>query len=267
MKLKHFFAVAIVALILGSCATPQNITYVQDADQLSSTVLANAAVNVDPVIQPGDILQINVSSSDPEVVKPFNKTEYIAKGASQQTGGGENSIYYYLVDNDGNIDFPLLGRIKVGGSTQSAAQNTIANLIYPRFITEMPTVEIRFQNFHVYTMGEVGNPGERKAANGRMNILEAIALSGDLTIKGKRENVLVIRTNADGSRQVHRVDLTDKNLLTSPYYNLQQNDIVYVEPNDSQKRSSWTMPPAWSLGLTLLGTVMSVTTFVITLTK
>lgn len=106
-----------------------------------------------------------------------------------------------------------------------------------------------------------------KAANGRMNVLEAIAQAGDLNIQGRRDNVMVIHTNSDGSRSVNRVNLLDKNLLVSPHFNLQQNDIIYVEPNSSRARQSWNVPPALSLGMSSVGTLISIATFIITLTK
>lgn len=270
MKIKNFITLAILGIILGSCGTPKDIVYLQNAEQLPPEVLQAAARINDPVIQPGDILQINVSASNPEVVRPFNKIDYIPTQGSSPIasgGNGENSIYFYLVGNDGGIDYPLLGRLKVGGMTQSAAQDYIASFIYPKYITEKPNVEIRFQNFHVCTMGEVNNPGIVKAANGRISILEAIAQSGDLTIKGKRNNIMVVHTNADGSRKVSLVDLTDKHLLVSPDFYLQQNDVVYVQPNASKQRNSWSVPPALSLGMSSVGVLISIATFVITLTK
>lgn len=143
----------------------------------------------------------------------------------------------------------------------------ITNLIYPRYLAEKPGVEVRFQNFQVFTMGEVNRPGLIKSTNGRVTILEAISQSGDLTIHGRRDNVMVIHTNSDGSREVQRVNLTDKNLLISPVYNLRQNDVVYVEPNATKKRSSWSIPPAWQWGTSILGISLSIATFVVTLTK
>lgn len=268
MKIKSLILMALVTMMVGSCSAPKNIAYMQNADQLPAEVLQAAAKQSNPVIMPGDLLQINVSSSNPEVVKPFNKIEYIAttSGASN-INNGSNSIFFYLVDNEGYIDYPMLGRLKIGGMTQSAAQSHIASLIYPKYITEKPGVEIRFQNFHVFTMGEVAHPGMIEASNGRINILEAIAQSGDLTIQGRRDNVMLIRTNADGSRQVNLVNLNDKNLLVSPNFNLQQNDIIYVEPNASKQRSSFSIPPQWTFGVGILGTVISIATLVITLTK
>ena len=267
MKNYSLLLLALIAIIMGSCKTPTNIAYMQDADQLPTEVLNAAAKVVDPVIMPGDILQINVGSLNSEAVKPFNKTEYLATTSNVSNNDQENSIFYYLVDNNGYIDFPMLGQLHIGGMTQSAVQNHIASLIYPRYLTEKPNVEVRFKNFHVYVLGEVRSPGMLKAANGRMNVLEAIAQAGDLNIQGRRDNVMVIHTNSDGSRSVNRVNLLDKNLLVSPHFNLQQNDIIYVEPNASKARSSWSVPPGLSLGMSAVGTLISIATFVITLTK
>ncbi|MBR1882015.1 MAG: polysaccharide export protein, partial [Muribaculaceae bacterium] len=106
-----------------------------------------------------------------------------------------------------------------------------------------------------------------RAPNGRLNLLEAISQAGDLTIFGKRDNIMIVRTNADGGRQVLRANINDPNIIVKPEYNLQQNDIIFVEPNATKTRSSWNMPPAATVALTSLGTIMSITTFIITLTK
>ena len=267
MKKYVYSLMTLAVIILAGCSAPKDIAYMQDADQLPAEVLNATAKAVDPVIMPGDILQINVGSLNTEAVKPFNKTEYLSSMPNTNMNENENSIYYYLVDNNGYIDFPMLGQLHIGGMTQSAVQNHIASLIYPRYLTEKPNVEVRFRNFHVYVLGEVKSPGMLKAANGRMNVLEAIAQAGDLNIQGRRDNVMVIHTNADGSRSVNRVNLLDKNLLVSPHFNLQQNDIIYVEPNASKARSSWSIPPGLSLGMSAVGTLISIATFVITLTK
>ncbi|MBO4814548.1 MAG: polysaccharide biosynthesis/export family protein [Muribaculaceae bacterium] len=267
MKKEIIYILSSFALLLGSCGTAKDVTYMQEADQLPAEVLNATAKVVDPVIMPGDILQINVGSLNTEAVKPFNKKEYLSSSPNITNTESENSIYYYLVDNNGYIDFPMLGQLHIGGMTQSAVQNHIASLIYPRYLTEKPNVEVRFRNFHVYVLGEVRSPGMLKAANGRMNVLEAIAQAGDLNIQGRRDNVMVIHTNADGSRSVNRVNLLDKNLLVSPHFNLQQNDIIYVAPNASRARSSWSVPPGLSLGMSAVGTLISIATFVITLTK
>ncbi len=264
MNIRLFLSVVILAIAMAGCKTPEDITYMQNAETLPTDVLKATAKINDPVIMSGDMLQISVSATNPELVKFFNKTEMVSTGS---TNNNDNPILYYLVDNKGYIDFPILGRIFVRGKTQSTVEAEISNLIYPRYLAEKPGVEVRFQNFHVYTMGEVNKPGLIKAINGRITILEAISQSGDLTIHGRRDNVMVIHTNSDGSREVQRVNLTDKNLLVSPVYNLRQNDVIYVEPNATKKRSSWAIPPAWSFTTGIIGTTISIATLVVTLTK
>ena len=270
MKIKTLMLLALVTAILTGCQSTKEIPYLIDANNLPADVLKAAARSTDPTVMPGDMLFINVSGPDEEAVKPFNKTQYLVtkdNGTSNSVTSGDNSMLYYLVDNNGYIEFPLLGKLKIGGMSKSATEEYIASQIYPRFLTIKPSVEVRFQNFHVYTVGEVNNPGLVKASNGRLNLLEAIAQSGDLTIKGKRDNIMIVRTNADGSRSVKTVNLNDRNLIVSSDFNLQQNDIIYVEPNASKARSSWSVPPALTLGLSSVGTLISIATFIVTLTK
>ena len=143
----------------------------------------------------------------------------------------------------------------------------ICNEIYPKYMTERPGVDVRFKNFKVSVIGEVARPGVYTATNEHITILEAIALAGDLTITGKRENIMLIRTDAAGKRSVHRLDLNDKALILSPYFNLQQNDVIYVQPNASKARSSWAIPPALTLTLSSIGTLVSIATLIVTITK
>lgn len=268
MRINYLLTLAIVAMVLASCGSTKQVPYMINADQLPADVLQAAAKAADPVLMNGDLIQINVSSADPEVVKPFNKSEYIANtGNLNSSTNQDNSIYYYLIDNNGDIEFPIVGKIHAAGMTVIDLQDKIASEIYPKYVNVKPGVECRLQNFKVYTMGEVKNPGVVRAPNGRINVLEAIAQSGDLTIQGRRDNVMLIRTNADGSRSVKTINLNDPKVIVSPEFNLQQNDIIYVEPNASKARSSWSMPPGLTLGLSILGTLMSLTTLVVTLTK
>ena len=270
MKSKILLLIVLAASLLTSCNSQKDIPYMIGAQQLPQEVLQSAAKASDPVVMPGDMLQINVISRNAEAVKPFNKIDYVAKlggNTGINNNNGENSMYYYLVDANGNIEYPYLGTLHIGGMSKSAVENHIASLIYPRYLTERPGVEVRFQNFRVYILGEVKSPGEIKATNGRLNLLEAIAMAGDLTIHGRRDNVMIVRTNSDGSRSIQTVNMNDKNMIVSPSFNLQQNDIIYVEPNSSKARSSWNVPPALSLGLSSVGTLISIATFIITLTK
>ncbi len=268
MKSKLFLLLCVIAAIMTSCNTQKDIPYMIGANELPADVLQTAAKASDPVVMPGDMLQINVISRNAEAVKPFNKIDYVSKlGGNTNMNNNENSMYYYLVDANGNIEYPYLGTLHIGGMSKSAVENHIASLIYPRYITERPGVEVRFQNFRVSILGEVNSPGVIKANNGRLNLLEALAQAGDLTIHGRRDNVMIIRTNSDGSRSIQTVNMNDKNMILSPSFNLQQNDIIYVEPNSSKARQSWNVPPALSLGMSSVGTLISIATFIITLTK
>ena len=269
MKIHHFLFLAIVALVLGSCNTSKDIPYMIDAGKLPQDVLQAASKANDPVIMPGDLLDITVSSFNAETVKPFNRGTYRSSesGASTNSSGQEQSQNYYLVDVSGNIEFPILGKLHVGGLSKTAIEDLIASRIYPKYLTERPGVEVRMRNFHVSILGEVASPGVITTQNESMNILEAIAKAGDLTIQGKRYNVMVISTQADGSRTVRYVNLNDKNLIVSPDFYLHQNDIIYVEPNASKARSSWSVPPALTLTVSSIGTLISIATLIITLTK
>ena len=278
MKLKLFLITSVLCFILVSCGSTKEIPYVIDADKLPENLLKETAKYSDPIVQPGDILQILVTSNNVEAmeaVKPFNKATYwggegmssIVGNTTQTANNNEGSIYYYLVDDAGNIEFPMLGKVHVDGLKTGEISDLIASKIYPKYVTAKPGVEVRFRNFKVYALGEFNKPGVISSANGKMNILEAVAQAGDLTIFGVRKNVMVIRTNADGSRKVFRLDLTDKNLLLSPGYNLQQNDVIYVQPNKAKARSAWTIAPGWTFAMSVIGTLVSISSLVITLTQ
>lgn len=270
MKYIHSIAFLFIALIVTSCASGKSVPYMVDAETIPQETLQQVAKNAEPIIMPGDLLEILVSASNPEVVKPFNRMGLMYEMAGTLSSYGEaasNSSTFYLVDNDGNIEFPVLGTLKIGGMTKSEAQKFILSEITPKYLTEKPGIDIRFKNFKVSVLGEVAKPGVYTSTNERFTILEALAMAGDLTIMGKREDVMLIRTGADGTREIHRLNLNDKDLVLSPYFNLQQNDQIYVTPNASKARSSWTIPPALSLTLSSIGTLVSIATLIVTISK
>lgn len=270
MKYLHFAVILLTALFITSCASSKKVPYMVGAETIPQEALQQVAKSTDPVIMPGDLLEILVSASNPEVVKPFNRMGLVYEMAgtlSTYGSAANNSSSFYLVDNEGNIEFPVIGTKKIGGMTKNQAQKEILDNIYPKYIKETPGIDIRFKNFKVSVLGEVARSGVYTATNEKMNILEALAMAGDLTIMGERENVMLIRTKTDGTREIHRINLNDKNLVLSPYYNLQQNDVIYVTPNASKARSSWTIPPALSLGLSTMGTLISIATLVVTIVK
>lgn len=272
-------AIAALAL-LGSCSAHKKVPLIQYADGIPQEILAQPIPPADPILQPGDLLNIEVTSTDPVAAAPFNKGRYLdSEGRIQSIGShinssltnyGTNGIStasteYYLIDKDGNINFPIVGSIHLAGLTKNQAQEVIVNAIYPKYLKIKPMVDVRYMNFRVTMLGAVKSPGIVLAPNERLNIFEALAMAGDLDIRADRENLLLVRTNSDGTREVHRIDVHDKNLLLSPYYNLQPNDIVYVNYNRSGAQDAWQLSQGFTATMAVIGGVSSVTALVISI--
>ncbi len=220
-----FFAVIIVT---SSC-TNRNLVYFSDLPATTdySTPIKNYSP---PKIQVDDILSISVSSLNPESNVLFNNVLLPQTGSSNVIADKINEGY--LVDESGSINFPVIGKIVLKGLTKEQATEKMTNLIKDH--VKNPIVNIRFVNFKVTVIGEVNQPSTFITATEKINILEALGLAGDMTAFGKRENVLVIREK-DGQRTTTRVNLNNKDVLNSPFFYLQQNDIVYVEPDNKTK--------------------------------
>lgn len=270
MKMRNLFLLAVVSMLVMSCVPQgEDIPYMTNIDKIPAAALATATTQAgDFTIKPGDMLLINVSASNSDAVKPFNKIQYVPSlGSGSSYMLGDHDAVFYLVDDHGNIDFPVLGKLHIAGMTKKSLEDYVASLIYPRYLTEKPDVECRIQNFRVFCLGDFNHPGVINATNGRLNLIEAIAMSGDLTLQGRRDNVMLIRTDPNGQRIVKRIDLRDATFVTQPEFELQQNDILYVEPNKYKKRSIWSLPPAYAAGVSIFGTVVSVVNFVLLLAK
>jgi polysaccharide export outer membrane protein len=265
MNIKNLFLLAAISLVLISCGTSgKEVVYVQNIDEIPPAALAATTQAGDFTIKPGDLLQINVASSNSDAVKPFNKVQYVPTyGSSNFISMGDNASVFYLVEDDGNINFPILGKLHISGMTKKELEEYLASLIYPRYLIEKPDVECRIQNFRVFCIGDFTSPGVINAENGRLNLVEAIARCGDLTLQGQRENILLIRTDQSGQRTVKRIDITDAHFMASPEFELQQNDILYVEPNKYKKRSIWSLPPVYSASVSIFGTAISVLNFIL----
>ncbi len=273
-KLTRLISAILLCVIFStSCSAPKKVPYLVDAETIPTDILSQMSTVSDPVMTAGDLLNIEVTSPNMAAVAPFNKGRYVdADGriitlARQTTNynnsGLEVSTDYYLVNADGNIEFPIVGKIHVGGLTKSQVAEAVINAIYPMYVTEKPNVDIRLMNFRVSVAGAVKNPGMYQSRNERMTFLEAISMAGDLDIKGDRENILLYRTNPDGTREVHRINLQDKNFLMSPYFTLQQNDFIYVEPNKSMRAQAWQMNPGVQSTITIVGGISSLASLVI----
>lgn len=269
MKIKNLFLLAVVALMLAACETGKEVPYMQNIDEIPAAALASVSTHAgDFSIKTGDLLAINVAGSNSDAVKPFNKIQYVPTlGTGISYNIGDNSTVFYLVDDNGNIDFPVLGKLHVVGMTKQSLQDYVTSLIYPKYLTERPNVECRIQNFRVYCLGDFNHPGVVMASNGRLNLVEAITMCGDLTLMGRRDNILLIRTDPSGQRTTKRINLNDATFMTMPEFDLQQNDILYVEPNKYKRRTAWSMPPTYTVGVSMLGTAMSLITFITVLAK
>ena len=228
----------LVAIFLfASCQSYKKVPYLQDVKVVEQT--AQQENLYDAKIMPKDLLTIVVSCTSPELAVPFNLT--VASPASVAAGNNQLTIQPvlqpYLVDNDGKINFPVLGELKVGGLTKKEAEQLIIEKLKP-YIKETPIVTVRMVNYKISVLGEVARPGTFTINNEKVNLLEALAMAGDMTVWGVRDNVKLIREGADGRQEIVTLDLNSAETILSPYYWLQQNDIVYVTPNKAKARNS-----------------------------
>lgn len=262
VTMKKIFYVALVALTfaltLTGCGGYKQVAYFQNIDTIS---LAASKMLYDARIMPKDQLSIIVKTTNEEVAKPFN---LYSQGMSVSNN---QNLTYYLVDNNGDIDFPIIGKLHVLGLTARQCEDLVRSKISPYLAaSERPLVTVRMSSYRVVITGEVGHPGVVTVPNEKMSIVEALAQSGDLGIQGKRQNIMLIREDATGQKSVHRLDLTDANIINSPYFYLQQNDIVYVEPN-SAKKGTADINSSISFWIGLTSSLLSLGTLIITLLK
>ncbi|MDM1062958.1 polysaccharide biosynthesis/export family protein [Empedobacter falsenii] len=247
MKNKIFnLLIVIVILTISSCASKKELVYFQ-GDQQSTTKYEEYI----PKIQSSDMLAISVSAADIKATEPFNQ-----QSIYQVNSGMQNNPYakVYTVDENGYINYPLIGNVKVGGLTRTEAENELKSKISKYIVN--PGVNINFTNFRISVLGEVAKPGNFTIPSERVSILDALGMAGDLTINGVRSNIMVIREQ-NGQKQTYNVDLTSKEILNSPVYYLAQNDVIYVEPNNA-KISSSKFTPNYSLWISVAGVIISV---------
>lgn len=227
----------LVAVQLASCSNYRNVAYFQNSRSLPTVPPSVELYNAH--IMPKDLITITVNTTDPEASVPFNLTvqsrETSHFGSVPTTS--QASLQQYLVNNDGDIQFPVLGTLHVGGLTLNETEEMLRSHLVP-YLKETPIVTVRLQSFKVSVLGEVTQPGQFTVINEKINLLEALALAGDMTIWGQRDNVKLIREDAEGNRKIHELNLNDANIIYSPYYQLEQNDIIYVTPNITKSRNS-----------------------------
>ena len=264
MKKNTFIILLAGAALLASCTSQRRVAYFRGVDAASADSINAHFNNIHEArICVGDMLSIIVSGLDPTAVAPFNLpvVGYEKPGSDQLYSSP--TLQAYLVDVEGNIDFPVAGKIHLAGLTKSQAIERIHESLSP-YLKDI-IVTIKFLNYKVSVIGEVQRPGQYSISNERVTVLDALAMAGDMSIYGKRNNVLVIREN-DGKMEFARLDLNTDEVFTSPYYFLQQNDVLYVEPNNVKAISGLNISLYLSAATTL-ASVVSVTIAAITASK
>ena len=235
--IKKILPFLVFVLVLGSCASREKLRYYQGIEQ----AVQQDSTTYNPVLKQDDLLLIVVSATNNAAAKDFNISNFAiigdGPGASGSPDGASAQLrfYSYLIDNNGMIQFPVLGQVKLGGLSRGEALELLKSKL-KLYINE-PIVTLRILNYKISVQGEVVRPGTYEIASERITLPEALAKAGDLTIYGKRDNILVIR-EVDGKKSTHFVDITKADFINSPFYYLSQNDVVYVEPNKTKMNSS-----------------------------
>lgn len=233
------------AMFLFSCVNKKEIVYYQNIDSIDHSAKSNS---YEIKIQPDDLLSIIVLADNPEVVIPFNL------GASEEDSSGKQAGATYLVNANGFIDFPVLGKLKVSGLTRTETLQLLQEKV--GVYIKNPIITIRITNFKISVQGEVSESGVFPINTERVTLIEALSMARDLTIYGRRDNILIIR-EIDGVKSFNRVDITKADFMNSPFYYLAQNDVVYVEPNKSKVGGAGVGPST--------GLIFSITSIIITL--
>lgn len=275
----NLITVSIVAatLLLGSCSTPKNITYFPG---VTTGSIVQAERQLEIRVKPEDKLSIVVSTQDPALSMLFNLVttqNRLGQSTSSTTtiGGAANSgngqVSYYTVDSFGDINFPVIGKLHIAGLTREQVAEKITEDLVKADLVKDPIVTVEFANTGISIIGEVKSPGRYEFNKDHLTIIDAIAMAGDLTMNGVRENILVMRNLGNGQQEAYRVNLLNaQELASSPVYYMQQDDVIYVEPNDKAKRETTpngNTPYTPSFWVSMGSFGVTIATLVITLTK
>lgn len=276
MKIRNFYFAFItgLAVIATSCSSPKEVVYFKDLKPGQATVIP---VNSSPLrLQPNDKITIIVSTTDARLNTLYNLPVATIRLGSQSsdgtisTSGGESGVAAYTIDSQGNINFPVLGKLHIAGMTREEVAEYIRRELISRDLAKNPIVTVEYLNLSVSVMGEVAHPGRFAISREDYTILDALSAAGDLTIFGKRDNIKVLREE-NGMQKTYEIDLSSgRDITKSPVYYLQQNDVIYVEPNATKARTSTPngnslLTPSFWISIASFG--MTTALFVITLTK
>jgi polysaccharide export outer membrane protein len=271
LRMRKIVRLFVALALLGGVAacnpeTYKNINYLQD---ISGDAPTGKAVNKGIIIQPQDQLSIVVNSADPKLSFQFNKSIASYFAGSEFGGGGGQYISGYVVDNDGYIIFPALGKLYVSGMSRWELQDLIADKLSEKGLLRDAVVTVEYLNFKISVLGEVTNPGTYAVSGDKITLLQALALAHDLTIYGRRDNVMVIREQG-GKRNTYEVNLTRSDMFDSPAYYLQQNDVIYVTPNEVRAGQSTINENYFKSGsfwISLGSIAITVANLIITMTR
>ncbi len=242
---------------LSGCTSPKEILYFQDIDQVKPQKIE---AEYQPVIMKDDKLQIIISGPDKSVVMPYNFT--LNNGTDRGYGMSPTNVIPYLVDSQGYIDMPGIGRIHVEGMRRTELVDFITNTLIERGLVKEPVVSVAFMNYRITVVGEVRSPGTYTMPSERVTILQALGMAGDLLITADRHDVLLIR-DEDGKQVHYKIDLTQSDILNSELFYLHQNDVLYVAQSAKRIASGTTPTGLWSIILSTLSTLVTVATFFI----
>jgi polysaccharide export outer membrane protein len=257
--MKNFITLIVFLVLLVSCASKDDVVYFNGINSSDNSVGLDSYL---PTYHIDDELIIVVNAIDAEAARPFNQTA-ISYIDDIRMSEGRPRIQTYIIDSEGNIDFPVLGKIKLAGLNRAQGTQFIVDKL--KDYIKDPIVNIRTVNYKITVLGEVNRPGTYTATNERITLIEALGMAGDLTIYGERENVLVIQ-DYDGKKTYTRVNLKSDDLFESPVYYLSQNDVVYVEPNNTRAKAS-SIGAGTAVLISSLGLLISVATLVVTITN
>lgn len=263
-QLVNLLPVLAFGIFMASCADVKDVAYLQNVHTGSKIGDYGLPTMYEARFKAKDILSISVATSEAQASKNYNLV------MPQISSNPLNDLLYtvptlqnYLVDNDGFIDFPVFGKLKVIGLTRAELEKLLYKKLEPAFSKERPIITIRIINYSVNVLGEVNRPGKYQSNNERLTVFEGLALAGDMTLYGKRDKVKVLREHADGSKEVYTLNLNTVSMLQSPAYYLEQNDVVYVEPNKSRAKSSG-INAAENLSVSALTVVISLASLIVT---
>ena len=259
--MKIFTVWAVAAMWFAtSCTSYKTVPYMINSAEVD---LDSSAVLYEARVMPKDELTITVNCpEDTEAVIPFNLTATPAVGQGRGTLTSQPTLQTFLVTNEGTINYPVLGTLKVGGMTVNQVEDLIASKIEGTYLKTRPVVTVRLSNYKISVLGEVTSPGTYTVPSEKVSIYGALALAKDMTVYGRRDNVKLIREDATGKKTIHELDLNDANIIKSPYFYLQQNDVLYVTPNKTKAKNSdiGSSTSYWVSSISILVSIASLVT-------